>query len=69
MKDVKILQLKKKFNINLQLMPNEMIPFPYEIKITHSDICYRHSETSLFFYFYYYGIKTHGVAKKFNGLT
>ena len=21
-------------------MPNKMIPFPYEIKITHSDFCY-----------------------------
>ena len=31
---------KKKINIKLQLMPNKMIPFPYEIKITHSDFCY-----------------------------
>ena len=39
-------------------MPNKMIPFPYEIKISHSDFCYygiyysnkdKHSG-SLFFY-------------------
>ena len=29
-------------------MPNKMIPFPYEIKITHSEFCY---------YGIYYSIK------------
>ena len=60
-------------------MPNKMIPFPYEIKITHSDFCYygiyysnkdRHSGSLfLFYYFYHYGIRMHGEAEKFNGLT
>ena len=51
-----------------------MIPFPYEIKLAHSDFCYYMVFTILiktdrveaffilFFYFYYYGIRTHGVA-------
>ena len=51
-----------------------MIPFPYEMNITHSDFCYYdiyysnkdcHSGSSfflIFFDFYYYGIRTHGVA-------
>ena len=54
-------------------MPNKMIPFRYEIKITYSDFCCydiyysnkdRQSESFciLFFYFFYYGIKTHGAA-------
>ena len=61
-------------------MHKKMIPFPYEIKIAHSDFCYCSIYYSnkdwqsgslfiLFFYFYYYVIRTHGVAKKFNGLT
>ena len=55
-------------------MPNKMIPFPYQNKITHSDFCYsgiyysskdRQSESLFlfhFFYFYYGSIRTHGVA-------
>ena len=62
-------------------MPNKIIPFPYEIKITHSDFCYygiyysnkdRHSGSLffiLFFCLYYYDIKTHGAASKFSELT
>ena len=62
-------------------MHKKTIPFPYEIKITHSDFCnysiyYSNKDRRsgslfilLFFYFYFYGIRTHGVAKKFNGLT
>ena len=51
-------------------MPNKMIPFPYEIKITHSDFCYYFVFTivikidrveAFFFFFNYYGIKRHGV--------
>ena len=51
-----------KKNINLQLMPDKMIPFPYEIKVTYSDFCYygiycsnkdRHSG-SLFFLFNFF---------------
>ena len=42
-------------------MPNEMIPFPYEIKITHSDFCCcgiyysnkdRHGGSVFLFYFF-----------------
>ena len=42
-------------------MPNKMIPFPTEIKITHSDFCYygiyysnkdRHSGSLFLFYFF-----------------
>ena len=42
-------------------MPNKMIPFPYEIKITHSDFCYygihysskdRHSGSLFLFHFF-----------------
>ena len=42
-------------------MPNKMIPFSYEIKITHSDFCYygiyyskkdRHSGSLFLFYFF-----------------
>ena len=47
-------------------MPNEMIPFPYEIKLILISV------TMVFtilikvdrveaFFFYYYGIRTHGV--------
>ena len=57
-------------------MPNKMIPFSYEIKITHSDFCcygtvlitilIKIDAVEAFFdfilYFYYYGIKTHCVA-------
>ena len=55
-------------------MPYKITPFSYEIKITQFDFCYygiyysnkdRHSESlffTLFFYFYYNGIKTHGMA-------
>ena len=55
-------------------MPNKMIPFPNEIKLTHSDFCYyviyysnKDKQSGsiffiLFFYFYYYGIRTLGVA-------
>ena len=55
-------------------MPNKMIPFPYQIKITHFDFCYHsiyysnkdRQSGSLFlfysFYVYYYGIRTPGVA-------
>ena len=62
---------KKKFNISLQLMPNKMISFPYEVKITHSDFCYygiyygvliKIDTVQAFFYFWYYGIRMHGVA-------
>ena len=60
--------------LRLWLMPNKMISFPYEIKITHSVFCYYMVFTILlktdkveapfilFFYFYYYDIRTHGVA-------
>ena len=55
-------------------MPNKMIPFPYEIKVSHSDFCYcsirysnkdKHSASLffiLFFYFSFYNIRTRGVA-------
>ena len=32
--------IKKKININLQLMSNKAIPFQNEIKLIHSDFCY-----------------------------
>ena len=63
-----------KLELNLQLMPNKIIPCPYEIKLTHSDFCcygfyYSYEDRQCrslflfyFFYFYYYGIRTHGVA-------
>ena len=68
------LLIKKKFSINLKLMPNKMIPFLFEIKITHSDFCFygiyysdkeRQSGTFFLFYFIisiFIGIRTHCVA-------
>ena len=61
-------------------MPNKMIPFSYEIKITHSDFCYygiyysnedRHSGRLFLFHFIVCITIAlgHGVAQKFNGLT
>ena len=47
-------------------MPNKMIPFPYEIKLTHSDFCYDgiycsnkdgHSG-SLFLFYFFISMKT-----------
>ena len=60
-------------------MPNEMIPFSFEIKITHSYFCYygiyysnkdgQNESLFLIYFFYYYGIRMHGVAQKFNELV